>query len=412
MGPKPITAFLNRLKFFALIAILLVTVLAVGHQYRQYRFSQLSADFESLPADEKLQRLDQLSTWGHEAMPTLVAALADQDAEIAKHAHEELRELQSTWPVIEFEQAVQHQKNFVDSIREKESGFTEQGRTLAADLLRHVAQLSVEQSNDATRRLYFSATAAIDKLSATQARVDDSEPPATVEGEIDERSRPLPVDHLARSVDWTDWPPRRDQPTDVTTAALNASLGSSRPAIHRTKTPPLQAVAEGEVIVLHEPPRDRMHMVDEKHSVESMYTPPAAIQPVVHIIQTPWQDADFSTVINFLGRSEQDLKNQAETELARRGLSEHEISFANQIATGDSQSKIALIESMSQSPNIDARPWLMLLLDDRNREVRLRSISALAAMKDAWVQQQLKLRMVDEQDQTVAFRIRRVLNLR
>ncbi len=73
------TSLTHRLKFFALIAILLASSLALGNQYTKYRFSRLSSDFAALSSPEKLDRLDQLSAWGHKAIPTIVAALGDKD---------------------------------------------------------------------------------------------------------------------------------------------------------------------------------------------------------------------------------------------------------------------------------------------------------------------------------------------
>ncbi len=176
---------------------------------------------------------------------------------------------------------------------------------------------------------------------------------------------------------------------------------------------PLQAVTDGEEIVLHEVHQSRTHSVVDQRRVESMHDPPTTIQPVAHVIETPWQNANVATIIKFLGRPEQELRDQVETELTRRGLSEAEISIESQIAIGNTSSKVALIDSLSETSDINVRPWLMVLLDDRDHEVRAYERSqALAAINDPWVQQQLKLKMVDEKDLTVAFRIRRVLNLR
>ena len=417
LSVRPKTASLtNRLKFLALIAILLASSLLLGNQYTKYRFSRLSSDFAALSSPEKLDRLDQLSAWGDKAIPTIVAALGDQDHEVANHAHGVLRRLQNDWVVLEFDQTIRNQKALVDSIRVNESELTDERRKLAVDLLQRAAQLSVEQSSHPTRQLYFSATAAIDELSSTMTFATDDTAPSKSK-EIDDRKRPLPVDHLAHGADWTDWPPRADvsfsaQVSVVQANAVQVSGPTSRPKIHRTNMSPLQAVTDGEEVVLHEVQQSRTHSVVDQRTGESMYDPPTTIQPVAHVIETPWQNANVATIIKFLGRPEQELRDQAETELTRRGLSEAEISIASQIAIGNTPSKVALIDSLSNTSDIDVRPWLMLLLDDRDREVRLRTISALAAIKDPWVQQQLKLKMVDEKDQTVAFRIRRVLNLR
>jgi hypothetical protein len=174
---------------------------------------------------------------------------------------------------------------------------------------------------------------------------------------------------------------------------------------------PLQTVPDGQAVVLREVSQDRTRTVTGQRD-QTSHDPPKTIQTVAHVIESPWQNADVATVVQSLAHSDQALQDQAKTELARRGLNASEISMASRIATGSTQAKIDLVASISESTQMDPRPWLLLLLEDHNREVRLRAVSALAALKEPWVQQQLKQRMVNEKDQTVAFRIRRVLNLR
>jgi hypothetical protein len=71
-----------------------------------------------------------------------------------------------------------------------------------------------------------------------------------------------------------------------------------------------------------------------------------------------------------------------------------------------------LVDAISRSSAIDPRPWLLMMLDDESRDVKLRVISVLATMNDPGVSQRLKMHLVDERDPTVAARIRRVLDLR
>jgi hypothetical protein len=54
----------------------------------------------------------------------------------------------------------------------------------------------------------------------------------------------------------------------------------------------------------------------------------------------------------------------------------------------------------------------LMLLEDQSREVRLRVVSILVTMDDPDITQRLRLHLVDERDPTVAFRIRRNLDIR
>jgi hypothetical protein len=71
-----------------------------------------------------------------------------------------------------------------------------------------------------------------------------------------------------------------------------------------------------------------------------------------------------------------------------------------------------LIDAIARSQSIDPRPWLLMMLEDESRDVKLRVVSVLATMNDPGVSQRLRMHLIDEHDPTVAARIRRVLNLR
>ncbi len=58
------------------------------------------------------------------------------------------------------------------------------------------------------------------------------------------------------------------------------------------------------------------------------------------------------------------------------------------------------------------RPWLLLFLDDSDRDVRLRTVASLGSMDDPAIAVRLQTQLGDERDPAVASRIRRVLNLR
>ena len=423
-SPAKSTYIANGLKFFLLTTVLLATFLVLGQQYAKFRLFQLTADFAALPSAEKQERLQQLTAWGDKAIPTITTALTDKDDRIADRAHQLLRSMQRDWTVLEAEESIRNHKVLVAAIVANESALSAKRRELAVELLQAASQFSVDQQDDQMRQLYFAATAAIDKLTSVW-EVDAESSEIANFNNIDVRKRPLPVDHLSRGVDWTDWPPRENlspgeerspqedlPPREVRSPNVQAGIQVAQPQIHQTKSP-LKAVPDDEVVLLRDVHRSRTHRAEAVTSDAAVYHPPTTIQPVAHVIETPWQDASVATIIRTLVKSDQQLQDQAKTELTRRGYSDVEISIGMQIATDNRQSKIALIESLSGSAyDIDVRPWLMMLLDDHDREVRLRAISALADMKDPWVGQQLRLRMADEKDQTVAFRIRRVLNLR
>jgi hypothetical protein len=136
------------------------------------------------------------------------------------------------------------------------------------------------------------------------------------------------------------------------------------------------------------------------------------LRVVGSIVESPLEAYDTRSVIYWLGHSNVSLASAAEQELRRRGMSGESIQMATRIATGDVQTKLDLVDAVAHDRSIDPRPWLMLLLRDPSRDVKLRSVSILATMNDPQIQRDLRDHAMTEPDPTVAARIRRVLEKR
>ena len=407
----------RRVKFLCLVAGLFVAALLLSNQYAKFRIGRLTYGFDALSSAEKQSRVDQLSSFGSPSIPAIVRALTDADKSVAEHAHQALHRMQNEWSVLPVDQAIENDERLVDCIQKSQAEMMEPAKAMAVQLLSAVAAGTVDQQGDQMRRVYFNATGLIDQLSAETPR-RQSQSIA-----IDDAHRPLPVNHLHREADWTDWPPAASNPVVSVAknadgpvndgAAVSASRPTIGPRIQLVGKPRLQAVPPGEAVVLRELKPNRMHPAPVKPADSSPpHVSPETLQPVAHVIDTAWQQNDLAGLIKMLSTDSSDVRSGARAELVRRGLTDTELSIATTIASGDAREKINTIQLLSTSNGIDPRPWLLLLFDDDAREVRLRAVSALAALKDPWVKQQLRLRMVDEKDQAVVFRLRRVLNLR
>jgi hypothetical protein len=136
------------------------------------------------------------------------------------------------------------------------------------------------------------------------------------------------------------------------------------------------------------------------------------VRPVGMLVDSPLETYDTESVIYWLGNSHAPLRTAAKDELKRRGLSDDEIGIATRIAAGDVQTKLDLVDFIARSGKHDPRPWLLLLMNDPSRDVKLKAVSVLATINDPAVEQKLRSRIIDEPDPTVAFRIRRLLDLR
>jgi hypothetical protein len=136
------------------------------------------------------------------------------------------------------------------------------------------------------------------------------------------------------------------------------------------------------------------------------------IRQAAHLVDSPLQTYDDPSVMRWLVSDHATLREKAEAELSRRGYDQEALSIARQLAGADALGRMEMVETISRSDRVDPRPWLLMLLEDPSRDVRLRVISVMATMNDPAMTQRLRLQLVDERDPTVAARIRRVLKLR
>ncbi len=137
-----------------------------------------------------------------------------------------------------------------------------------------------------------------------------------------------------------------------------------------------------------------------------------SVRSAVHLVRSPMETLDDRSVIRWLGSRDSRRRGEARDELRRRGLDEDEIDIAAAVASPDLRTRLEVIDVITRSDRLDPRPWLLMLLEDPNRDIKLRVISALATMSDPGIASRLKARIAQEPDPTVAARIRHVLSLR
>jgi hypothetical protein len=72
-----------------------------------------------------------------------------------------------------------------------------------------------------------------------------------------------------------------------------------------------------------------------------------------------------------------------EEELTRRGFGRLSARLVEQLFSADWNDRLALVDGVLTEPGVDARPWLMLLSDDANADVRLLAVTIMATSNDA-----------------------------
>tara|TARA_R110002049_G_scaffold2750_4_gene21939 strand:+ start:97040 stop:98371 length:1332 start_codon:yes stop_codon:yes gene_type:complete len=417
-------SLVSALKFLLVVAIAFSAVLLVGNQSRRWLVQRLTHDFEELSSAEKQSRLSQLHALGTPAIGPLVGALCDSDESVARTAYELLRVKLSDWALLDRDDATSNHAAMVSAMYPIAGQISDDRTTWTTSLLQQSIALSVNQRDDASQRLYASATNMLDRMSLSErsgpsilvSHADDAVSPRR----LTLHAQPLPVLPSDSTEEWTDWPPTESQ----------------APTVYRSSAGKLQPITAHDDVQLgdvhhHEASVDsaRFATVPKQEIVAKPATSPAPAQddwahpggasvdqpqvrPVGMIVDSPLETYDTKSVVYWLGSSHQPLRASAKAELARRGLSEREISIATRIAAGDVQTKLDLVDDIARSGSTDPRPWLLLLLSDPSRDVKLKTVSVLATINDPAVERHLRNHILDEPDPTVAFRIRRLLDLR
>ncbi|MEM1069845.1 MAG: HEAT repeat domain-containing protein [Planctomycetota bacterium] len=418
----------SAVKLLVIVAVGFSITLAVTQFTPRWLVQYYSRDFDSLPSEEKRSRLLQLADLGQLAIPSLVNALADSDPEVARTAHDLLSENQNSWTVLPEDKLRQCHSTLARSIQDIAVYLPDDRTGWASSLLQQTIQYSVSRRDEPSRLLYDEANHALEMLA-----ISDRAGPSILSDEpLDEsdsrllvvQSDPLPVNET-QSGRWTDWPPptaRGDAVTsnrpgqtsnsDETTSAKPATSEiAESPSVYRSSSARLRPVDPNQPVILHDinasPIADTRTQVaaDAGRSVMT-------IQQASNVVDSPMGSFDDRSVMHWLGSQHRELREKARNELVSRGFKEHEITIATQIVSGDLQTRLALIDAIARSNELDPRPWLLMFLKDESRDVKLRAVSVLATMKDPGIKQQLQLRVTEERDPTVAARIRRVLNLR
>ncbi|WP_372718663.1 HEAT repeat domain-containing protein [Novipirellula sp.] len=439
-------AFKTSLKFFLIVAVLFGGTLAVGRYSKQWIVSHLMRGFEDLGVAEKQQRLVQISELGSPAIGLMVRALNDESAEVARTAYELLRESQNSWTSLEWDAARQHHHTMVTSMDSIAASLPEDRTGWTTGLLQQTIMESVQKDDSESKSLYNLATTTLSKMSLTEGAVPgviDNDP--LVPGQpvrLAVRSKPLPVADADALDTWTDWPLAKpaiissggsgqNDPANTSSNSGNAPATVSNPSdgepsasVYRSSATLLKPVSPNEAIDL----KDVHDAAAQSQSIAASSSPgssasPSAVgdpvgtavgevMPTSYLTQSPLETYATESVIYWLASDEAVLRDRAKSELIRRGFSQAQLQIATHVVSADVGSRLELVDTISRSNIDDPRPWLTMLLNDDNREVRLRTISVIATMKDAAMNQKLRSRLADERDPIVTSKIRSALQLR
>jgi hypothetical protein len=415
-------ALRSAVRVFLLACLGFGCSLAVTSQTQSWLLHRLTRDLDKLPTAEKQTRLAEIAELGPQATPILTQSLLDPHEDVARTAHELLQQSQNRWSVLEADERERRHLALVQSLSAIALELPEERTGWATNLLHQTLMTTVDRPQQDSRHLHREAARVLDMLSlsgransrpldsvaaATESETE-SNPDFDGPRRLEIRVMPLPVEQSRAADQWTQWPPANEMRPETMTAK----------------------VLRGDVKLQPVQPQDNVHLssiADQAPSLASatvaatpaaVSAPPSEavgsveIQPTAHLVESPLETYDDPSVMSWLASEHVALRDQAAAELSRRGYGPSDLNLARQLTSGDTTTRLELVNELSRQSDRDPRPWLLLLLRDAHRDVRLRAVSTLATMNDPSIMRQLNQHLADEQDPTVAARIRRVLKLR
>lgn len=441
------TRFLAALRVVLVVAAVFAAVVAVGSVSQQWLLQRLTADFAALDAKAKQRRLFQIAELDELGVPHLVHTLLDEDIAVARAAYQLTLRLQTQWEDLELKARCRRHQRLALELEQIALHLPDDRTGWASNLLNNTLSATADREDARELEVHRLANDALTTLALTSrpgpsvlAEEPDS-PTAPVR--IVRRGRTIPYDELpAESWEWVDGSLSVEASEDTASPARNfsesgripsagtealtpqtreASLTAAdgdggspgavetarsesssadvgpRPTIYRTATVRLRPLT---------PDNNAASLATDQtqHSTSAV-----GVEAAPNHIERPLQTYGDRSVMHWLANNDPALREQARAELARRSYSNAQIAIATQIVSSDLSTRLTALDSISRSTEHDPRPWLLMMVDDANREVRLRAISALATMRDPSIRARLRKRLSIEPDAAVAGRIRDVL---
>ncbi|TWU60802.1 hypothetical protein Poly51_10830 [Rubripirellula tenax] len=396
------SAVRSALKFLILVAICFAIVLGISVGSKRYLMHRLTADFDSLSAADKQNRLVQMAEMGSPAIEPLAAAMAHSDIDVARTAYDLLRNLQNKWTVLTPSQQQTRHRELVTAISSVSAALPDDRTGWAVTLIQQTITEVVARTDASSRDLYRRAGETLDLLTLSNRSgpsiIDDDAFDPSSPQRLQVRGRPYPVsiENEPPVVNANDPPP----PSIYKSAAMRLQ------PVNPDQTIVLRDVQAAKPAVVEKPPIRK----ETEYFVEQVQATNPGMQPT--LVDSPMETYDDASVIHWLASEHGELRDKAKLELMSRGFSRDDLRLAARIATADVPTRMELVDRIAREPSIDPRPWLWMMSRDESREVRLRVISVIATMNDRDARNHLQKLMIDESDPIVAARLRKVLQLR
>jgi hypothetical protein len=408
------SSFKLNLIRLAWIAVALGLLLTIVNRGPQFLANHLMRDFATLEAPKQRERMTQVASLGQAAIKPLVGQLASTSNENSDLAHSLLSEIQNSWITINPSDSRRRHQSLIEAIESIATHLNERQTALASRLVSQSLEVNrketdrdgiylVERCNEVLERLSIPHRVG---PSVLDAEVMDPASPTR----IAIRPKVLSQNQAIEELSLLDLAPI-EEPSIV-------SSGSST-IILKSGSLNLTPLDQGEAVTLRDIGEELIVPVTETaHQVpmatEKPLIAPVAIQQVSSppLTASPVESLVDESIYPLLHHAQSSLREAAEIELRSRGYQERELHLAAMAGSPQVEDRISLVDNLADLDETDPRPWLRRMLHDGHRDVRLRAISVIATMNDPDAMTVLRVRLAQEDDMTVAARLRRVLDLR
>ncbi|KAA5545177.1 hypothetical protein FYK55_05745 [Roseiconus nitratireducens] len=378
---------------FLMVVIVLSAAAGLGHHcWQRFQVQRLSRDFASQDVNEKLDGLRQLGAYDAVGIETVVLAVADESPQVSELAFQLTNQSLKSWTTLPAETVTKRRTALVAAIEraclqlgtqtsdERSRRLQRLGQTLVEDLLAEIDSGAASGLEGADEKEMATLDRARAIVAGDWSRTGTGPSPAASRDDVAEAGlkrlpsvalspakRPLPLDSMGEAgASWSQWPPEAG--------------ATGAPRLYRANVTTLRPLAADDVILSqaaapaadHSRPKERFDAPSPTigTALPSTGKPAKIVKPGFH-----------ATVPEATSpRTTESRSGDPNAVTATKGVD----------AAGDATSPADRLNSPS-------------------RFDRMRAVAELAGQGDPESERLLRQRLKSESDQTVALRIRKVL---
>ncbi len=335
--------------------------------------ARVAAQLDAVPAAELPLHMRQLAAFGEDGLPHLVRALKDERPAVAAEARTVLSEELDRWQLLKPYEAARRLACLATELARGIESCSPTTRRLASDL--------------ATRILLWPVDAtAIDQ----QQLIGDCE---RVLVAVRGGEAPTVVPTQLANISFSPRNPSGElSPLDD---QLSIPGGGLPIEMERAPTLPPEERSQPRVLPLDEPNLAPVLPAGEE---------PRTFIPETRPLRPGLIDQDATNTITRIYKlvsNDADERDQAEASLRQTGFGEVHLAVARRFADPRPAVRRELVAQLARQTIVEARPWLLRLLEDEDRSVRLAAANILVTSSDPQTIRQLRDREVVEPDPEV-----------